>query len=204
MELKLNRETDIIASNMPIGKVWNALRYGGTKARELLKGLSHEGLRAHDALTVFRQEIIPDETIQYLDEWEIAVGIPDDCFSKEDDVDIRRRNLLIKLASLGVQTEADFVGLAALFGIVIEVNSGIEHMPVVEGGYEIKLPTISGYFSTVLEARMTLVIIMTLPSSESFIYDYPIPFSSNDRKTMECLFTKLKPANCDIYFDLAP
>jgi len=43
--------------------------------------------------------------VAFLDEWERALGIPDDCFDLANTDDERRINILTKLAALGVQTE---------------------------------------------------------------------------------------------------
>ena len=126
---------------------------------------------------------MPDQTVLFIDEWESALGIPDGCFSGTGTLESRRHGVLAKLASLGVQTIADFESLAAVFGITAEVLSGSE----------------SGIaFASNKVARFTIVISLALP--ESFTYTFPVPFGSDIIVLLECLFSKLIPANCQVLF----
>jgi len=196
-------EVGILERYMPIGRIFDALRTSETNANSLLVGLASEFMRGKIEIDTFRREILPDQTIAFLSEWESALGLPDECFQITDSTsdDTRRQYILIKLASLGIQSADDFVYLASLFGITVRVNSGIAHMPTGEGGYETALPTLVATFGTVKEARNTIVVVVVLPAEEFFEYSYPIPFTSTDRATLQCLFTKLKPAFCAIRFE---
>ncbi len=101
---------------MPSGRLFN-----GDNFKNWMLGLAGELIRATELIETYSQEIIPDNTVLLIDEWESALGIPDDCFPGTGAVAERRLHVLVKLASLGVQTAQDFIDLAALFGITVTV-----------------------------------------------------------------------------------
>ncbi len=199
MSRSVDVETKIIARFMPGGKAWITFRIVGHVANLILRGMAKENIRVYDTINLLFDSI-PDETELFLDEWESALKIPDECFREHSNPIIRRRNIVIKLASLGVQTPADFVTLAALFGLSIEVNSGIDHVPPGDGGYGTASPpfAIPADFADVKTARNTIVIRVVVPADLTFPLDFPIPFTNPSKEEMECLFTKLKPATNDI------
>jgi hypothetical protein len=166
------------------------------------------------SLSQFREQILPDETQLYLEEWERALGIPDGCFTGTGTEFTRRRDINVKIASLGVQTAADFVALGAMFGAVITVNGGMAHLPTgAEGGYGTAMPLLPNpalpppasqdVFADEKEARFTVVVAESAQIGQRFTYSFPLPFTSADRVTMQCLIERLVPANCQVYFVLA-
>ena len=182
----IDGEATRMARFLPSGRIWNGFRTAGKVARLLLRGLAKENIRIYDAINLLL-DIMPDTTVLFLDEWERALGLPDECLYGAPTDAIRRRNILIKLAAMGVQSSEDFVALGALFGFVIEVNSGIDH-----DLYATVLPAIS--FGSDKEARNTIVVKVPIADDLKFPLDFPIPFFSSDKDAMECLFRKLKPA----------
>lgn len=181
----LEQHINALASYLPNGKLWAAKFIEGSNMRSLLKGLSIEVLNAEAFLTDLQNDFLPDTTEQFIDEWEKALGIPDDCFSGNGSPDIRRRDILIKLASLGVQTKQDFISLAQLFGITVNVLGGIESGET---------------FSTPKEARFTIVVTFQVDAANEFPLTFPFPFGDEVIALVECLFRKLKPSNCNVRF----
>lgn len=117
-----------LAAYLPGGELFQAAFVPGSNFNALLAGLSGELLRAENFLFLYNSEFIPDETTVFIEEWESAVGIPDDCFltTSTETNEVRRRNILVKLASLGVQTVDDFENLAVLMGFPdVEVLPGM-------------------------------------------------------------------------------
>ena len=174
-----------LAAYLPGGPLWEGALIPGTNINAVIAGLSGLLLDTEVFNRIYNTEFIPSSNgTNFLENWEKAIGIPDDCFPGSDlnDRDIRRLHVLVKLASLGVQTADDFVRLAEILGYVgTTVTSGID-----EG-----IPEPDGQFT---------IVVKLADEGIGFIYDFPIVFVSNQQTIVECLFRKLKPDNCDIIF----
>lgn len=181
-----------VANYLPGGPLYGSKNSSGSNLQKLLLGLGQELLISDGYIREYEKEILPDQTVQFLEEWEKAVGIPDTCFFLEDTIAERRTNVLIKLASLGVQTVDDFLNLASLFGVTLTV----EPMSV-SSVFPLVFP-----FSLLseTEARFTILVEFTATTPNSFPMTFPISFGDPVIQTVECLFRKLKPANCDLVF----
>ncbi len=206
-------QANSIADFLPPGIMFAGGKVTGTNLRSLLRGLGTELFRSEDLLKQYTEEYLPDCTVSFLDEWESALGIPDDCFTGEGTNDTRRRDILAKLASLGVQTADDFEDLALIFGVEVEVQSGVE----VGNIFTLVFP-VQFLFDTEKQARFTIVVTflgedpLTFPlifpatfspglaNENEFPLEFPFVFGSGIIGLIKCLFTKLKPANCDIVF----
>lgn len=200
----LSEHADALAAYLPNGRtfeakntiVWSTDKTPvriGSNLRLLLEGIAGEFKRAHEYLLTLEEEYLPDQTVLFLDEWERAVGIPDSCFAGTGTDDERRRDILVKLASLGVQTVDDFIDLAALFGITVEVIPGYDEIT-----FPLTFPVLM--FDAEWEARYTIIVKFIEESPAVFPLTFPIIFGSGEIATLECLFNKVKPANCEIIF----
>ena len=201
----LEEQTNSLALYLPTGRAWTAKNIEGTVTRGLLEGLAGELLRASALVEEFREEILPDRTVLFLDEWESALKIPDDCFTGVGTDDERRRDILAKLASYGIQSAEDFRRLALLvYGIELEIRNPVpdpgnrfpytfnptgEADPDGDGGEF--LFNLSGR-----EARFQIIIeYQNLPAAILFPYTFPLSFLTREIAVIECLFAKLRPAN---------
>lgn len=179
----IEQYTDSLADYMPNGRLFAAKSVKDSNFRKLLRGISGELFNANGYLREYSNEIIPDETTKFISEWESALGIPDSCFKGTGDNDERRRDILIKLAVLGAQTTTDFENVALAFGLTVVVVAGAD----------------SGIsFPNDKTMRHTLVISIALP--DRFPYTFPIPFGDDAIVLLQCVFSKLKPANCQLLF----
>jgi len=175
-----------IASYLPGGDLFIAAHTEGTNQNDLLRGIGFTLLDAENFLAVYNSEFIPDTTTVFIEEWESALGIPDGCFPgpDESDLSIRRLHILVKLASLGVQTVDDFVNLATIMGF-----------PSVE-----VIPGVDFNVQPIEEARFTIVVRFPGAAGNSFPLDFAFTFGTDQFDIIECLFRRLKPANCNIIF----
>lgn len=184
---------DALADYMPNGRLFEAKKIGSSNYRQLLKGIAGELFTAEGYLISLNDEYLPDQTTLFLSEWESALGIPDDCFPVSVSNDDRRRNILVKLAALGVQTANDFESLGDIFGITVQVFTGEE-----VASFPMSFPLI--FFNTPSDSRFTIIIDFPLPDSGFFIYNFPIIFGESSQFILKCLFRKLAPANCQVNF----
>ncbi len=176
-----------MAAYLPGGDLFIAALVKETNLNDLLRGLGFSLLDAENFLKVYNAEFIPDNTNAFVPEWESTLAIPDDCFpgSAEPDLNIRKLHILVKLASLGVQKSADFVNLATILGFPgTTVESGVD-----------------AGITPIADARFTIVVTFPTPADNIFPINFPLPFGSTQFSILECLFRKLKPANCQIIFN---
>ena len=185
--------TSALAAYLPNGKVFEAKNIEGSNLRAFLKGLSGELFTAQNYITTLKEEYFPDTTTLFIDEWEATAGIPDSCFKGDGTIEERRRDVLVKLAASGVQTDQDFIDLAALFGVEVTITAGRDEIT-----FPLTFPVLM--FNTVAEARFTTVVKFTAPDTSRFPLTFPILFGTNEIALLECIFKKLKPKNCNIIF----
>ena len=199
----IEQYTDSLARYMPGGDLFESRNVADSTFRKLLRGLSGELFRSNGLIKEYGEQIIPDTTEKFVSEWESALGIPDDCFPGTGTLEERRLHVLIKLASLSVQTQQDFIDLAALFGVIVTIMNGTLH-----GTFPMKFPT--QFFNSSKDARFTLIVMFTLFDGERFPYLFDavlnptfgaFPFGNSTLALIECLFNKLIPINCDVIFE---
>lgn len=190
----IEQYTDSLADYLPGGILFASRSVDNSNFRKLLRGMAGELFSANGLLKEYSEEIIPDQTVKFIEEWESAVGIPDDCFSGTGLLVNRRRDVLTKLAALGIQTRQNFIDVGAIFGLTINVSSGSER-----GVFPIVFPMV--FFNSAKEARFTIVITFTVDAANKFPYTFPIQFGNGEIAILECLFEKLKPSNCKTIFE---
>ena len=163
---------------------------------KLLDGLGGELTRIDEIFQdVFKQlNILTTDNVEYMSLWEGLVGLPDDVFPQTDSLTIveRREQVLLKLRGLGALTEQDFIDLAALLGIVITIEHGINNT----------YPPYSVPFYPISEFGARFIMIVKgsgLFTAAYPPYDVPfLPASNNSQITK--LFEKLKPSMTTILF----
>jgi len=190
----LEQYTNSLARYLPGGCLFASKGVDGSTFRKLLRGMSGELFRANGLIKEYCEQILPDETVKFIEEWESALGIPDECLFGNGTLDERRRDILVKLASSGIQTAQDFIDFAALFGIVVTIRNGIAN-----GAFPMTFPII--LFNSSKDARFTIIVTFNVAAGEEFPYTFPLPFGNNEIVVLECLFNNLKPANCDVIFE---
>jgi uncharacterized protein YmfQ (DUF2313 family) len=188
----LEKQANSLAAYLPSGRLFLSAVKSGKNMRKFLLGMSGELQRAEDFMKSYQDEYDPRTTTLFIEEWESALGIPDDCFSGMGTIEERRRDVLLKLASLGVQTDQDFIDLAALFGfdITITTATGL--------GFPLTFPFI---LIGQAQARFIMIVNFTVEQGSLFPFTFPFVFGNADLDIMKCLFNKLKPANVQIIYN---
>lgn len=185
--------TNALAQYLPNGKMFEAKNIHDSNFRALLRGLAGELFTAEGYLVDLDEQYFPDTTEQFLAEWESALGIPDACFSGIGTYNERRRDVIVKLSSLGIQTALDFEALGDVFGIPVTVKPGTDHAV-----FPMTFPI---YFtSDVLASKYVIIVTFEVDESSKFPLTFPFTFGDESIGILECLFGKLKPSNCDIVF----
>jgi len=190
----LNLYTNSLAQYLPNDELFAAKFVKDSNLRSLLKGLALRIIQGDQYINELLEEYLPDNTNKFLDEWEFVLGIPDSCFSGQGSNLERRTAILVKLASMGIQTANDFINLASKFGLTVGVYAGedVFNNPSIAPGVN---------FRDRKESRYSIVVTYDVTQGYDFTYIYPIPFGSSEISLLTCLFNKTKPANCQVIFE---
>lgn len=191
--LSIPRQTQLLADYLPGGRLFQSKNLSGSNLRKLLTGIAYELFTADGYLADFQEDVIPDATIYFIAEWESALGIPDECFDGTGTLDQRRTAILVKLAALGVQTLQDFQDLADLFGVTTTIHTAVS---LITFPLTFPIPM----FTTLKEARFTIVVDFVVAAPATFPLTFPSAFGENAVNVLDCLFQKLRPANCNVVF----
>lgn len=192
---KQNTQNDITNSTaafMPNGRVFAAKHEIDSDLRKFLNGLSKEFFDIDEQINLMSQDHDINETVEFMDRWESAVGIPDDCFDTNKTLEERRTQVLAKLAKMNLTTEQDFIDLATLFGVNVTIRSGKD-----ASTFPMVFPII--LFDTEKEAKFTMVVEFD-SATNGFPFTFPITFTDNENELIQCLFDKLRPANVQIIY----
>ena len=187
-----------IAQFLPTGKAWDAATDTNKNMGKLFRGLGVELYRLELLIQTVNREGDINQTVELIRDWETAVGIPDDCFTDITDVSEqglidRRNNVILKLQNIRIQSAQDYIDLALnSFGETIAVTPGGE-----AGLFPLKFPFV--FFASGKVAKFTIII--DFEENESiFPLPFPFPFVTGVTGVLQCVFTKIKPANCNILF----
>jgi uncharacterized protein YmfQ (DUF2313 family) len=185
-----------LADYLPIGKLFVGKNVGETNLFKLLMGLAAECFRAENNINLVADEYDIETTTLLIEQWESALGLPDDCMNNTTDLEIRRQQVLAKF-TLSIDTAESFIELVRIFGFDIEIVTGKS-----VGVYPLPYPWL--YFDSSKTARFTIIVRLAesiKPSVYPFTSTlYPWPYSTAETNIIECLLTHVKPANCNIIF----
>lgn len=184
----------MLAYHLPIGRAWQRGFSRDSNLGKYLIGIGMEFYR----FQVLSQKVATNMDLSKVNdlliEWEKSVGLPDSCFSTAVSIEERRKQIDAKFSKFGgVQTAEDFIRVAALFGMDIDIYPGLS-----VGGFPLQFPIV--FFASTLEASHTIfVVILGGTSGDSYFpLPFPIPFSAGGSTFLRCILTKLAPANVNV------
>lgn len=160
----------ITANYMPNGKILEAKNIPEKKTYKLLDGLSGTYARLEAAMNDFLKGMDITNSSDFVEEWEDCLLIPDEYYNSLGSREERRRYAVFKLATEGVVTNDALVWLLGVYGIGATVYPGRyfwdNYNPLVGG------------FSSIKEARFTIVFGISYATSEADIFGtlFPVPF----------------------------
>ena len=109
---------------LPKGPAWT--RAAGSVIQRLFLGLSDSLAWLHGLALQFIQETSPAHTTDFLDEWEVELGLPVNVYSPVTGTQARREEIFRKANSVGGCSPAYFEELAAVFGYTVVVSELFE------------------------------------------------------------------------------
>jgi len=160
----------ITANYMPNGKILEAKNIPEKKTYKLLDGLSGTYSRLEAALNDFLKGMDITNSSDFVEEWEDCLRIPDAHYNTLGSREERRRYAVFKLSTEGVVTNDALVWLFGVYGIDVNVYPGKHFWDTYD-------PRV-GNFSSIKEARFTIVFGISFLGSESGIFGtlFPVPF----------------------------
>ena len=161
----------------------------------LLSGLSPEFARIHGRALDLIRESDPRTTVEMLAEWERALGLPDNCSnSLAPTLQGRRDDVLVKLVSVGGQSRAYFIAVAARLGYTISIE---EFQPFRVGRSRVDQRIYALDWTWVWRVNGPPVAIRYFRTGRSHVGER---LRSWGNSALECRLNQLKPAHTRIIF----
>lgn len=178
---------------LPSGWAWQAKDESESEMSKLLSGLSEEFGNVEKRSQDLLKEIMPNTTIEMIDDWERLLGLPDEC-SPDGELTLqeRRDRVLQVLTTRGGQNEEFYRTLASNFGFDIDVISVSDQPPFRVGSGRVgdRLTNGSWRYAFIVQAPSDSVVRFRVGQSR---VGEPLLKVTND--TLECLMQKYKPAH---------
>lgn len=178
---------------LPPGPAWS--RDDAAPLTHLLGALALELERVDGRAWQILEEADPRTVAELFGDWERVAGLPDSCavaFGGTQTVAQRRAALVGKLTTLGGQSPAYYVGLAAALGYAITVTEFHAHTVADDVDYPIYGDAWN--FAWQVNAALNTVTEITV---ESTVDD---PLAAWGNALLECVINRLKPAHTAVLF----
>jgi uncharacterized protein YmfQ (DUF2313 family) len=188
-------QATVLAGYLPNDQLWLDKNVDNSPLRGILLGLASQWIDFRNSGNELCEQYDPTTTTSLIEEWEAFVGIPDHCFDNTGSLELRRKNILLKLAGINATTAKQFEDIAAILGFDVTVEPGADSP---SSTFPMTFP-----FLLVDPDDAPFVIIVNIddPGTEGFPYTFPFTLSSGVSELLQCLFDKLKPANTIVYFN---
>jgi len=134
-----------------------------------------------------------NNSLLLIDEWEKAVGIPDDVFSVASDIETRRKNVLLKIAGSKAETKEQFENIAQILGFNIQVEPAFQYCK-----FTYTFPVL-----LVSQGSKPFIIVVNIDKSfkpNGFPFTFTFKFSTSSVNILKLFFNKIKPSNTIIVF----
>lgn len=178
---------------LPPGPAWP--KDDESTLTRLLSSLAVELARVDGRAMQLVEEADPRATAELFADWERVAGLPDACavaFGGDQTLAQRRAALVGRLTTLGGQSAAYFVGLAAALGYAITLSEFSEHS--VLDDVEHPLYDAAWNFAWQVNAALNTVTELTVEG----LADDPLSVWGNS--LLECVIKRLAPAHTTVLF----
>ncbi|MCX5496425.1 DUF2313 domain-containing protein [Kaistia dalseonensis] len=202
---EINRDGDAFASGLaallPTGIAWP--RESDTVLMGLVRALAEEWARVDKrGADLLGRESDPRATIELLDAWETAFGLPDPCVAEPQTIEARQQVLVNRMTMEGSQSRAFFIQIAADLGYEIEIKEyspfmcGVSEVGETLHGWEIGPAEIRFYWSIAIAgARLSWFRAGSGQAGVDHLLEIGIATD------ITCIFNRLKPAHTQVLFD---
>lgn len=178
---------------LPPGPAWP--KDADATLTRLLGALAAELARVDGRAQQLVEEADPRTVAELFADWERVAGLPDTCaqaFGGDQTMAQRRAALVARLTTLGGQSPAYFIGLAAALGYAITITEFRAHC--VNDDVEHPLYDTAWNFAWQVNAALNTITDITVDST----VEDPLAVWGN--ALLECVIKRLKPAQTAVLF----
>lgn len=161
----------------------------------LLGAIAAELARVDGRAQRLVEEADPRTVAALFADWESVAGLPDSCaaaFGGDQTMAQRRTALVGRLTTLGGQSPAYFIGLAAAIGYAITITEFSAH--TVNDDVEYPLYDAAWNFAWQVNSALNTITDITVDST---VED---PIAAWGNALLECVINRLKPAHTTVLF----
>jgi len=178
---------------LPPGAAWS--KDPDAYTTRLLGGLAQEMARVDGRTAGLLEEADPRTTAELFADWERVAGLPDDCvtaFAGTQTVDQRRAALVGRLATLGGQSRAYYIALAASLGYTVSITEFVPH--TVDSTVDDPLYDTPWTYAWQVNAPLNTI---TYADVDSTVDE---PLASWGSSLLECVLARVRPAHTTLIF----
>lgn len=175
---------------LPQGPAWP--RDAGATLTKLLRAMADELARVDSRAGQLIDETDPRTTNELLADWERVAGLPDSCVTAAQSTAQRRAALHAKLTTLGGQSTAYFIALAASLGYTVTITEFEQHTVVDD----VEHPLYSHPWQFAWQINAPQDTVGTLSVTDT-VAD-PLAWWGNE--LLECVIRRIKPAHTHVLF----
>lgn len=168
-------------------------RLAGTVLGRLLEALGAELWRVEQRALELLAEADPRTTVEMLADWERAAGLPDECTGPLESASERRAALVARLGSIGGQSRAFFIALAADLGFEVTITE----FDAFHAGSPVGQPLYGEDWEFAWQVNAPEVSVRDFLAGAGVAGD-PLRDWGND--LLECSFERAKPAHTIVIF----
>lgn len=184
---------ELLKALLPPGRAFP--REPGTTLDGLLGAMGEELARLDGRGDRLLVEAIPSTANELLPDWERVAGLPDNCSdSLAPTLQGRRADLVTKLASLGGQSRAYLIAVAARLGYVISIE---EYRPFRAGLSRANDALTNGDWIFTWQVNGPPVTVTRFRAGQSAAGE---PLATWGNAALECRLSQLKPAHTNIIY----
>lgn len=182
----------LFKSLLPQGKAWP--RDVETNLHDLIEGIAAEFVRVHERGEALMREADPRQTLELLEDWEKAFGLPDACALESGGIPERRQQLFHKIVTGGGQSRAFYIQIAAQFGYDVTIT---EYRRFRAGKSRSGDRCYGLYWKFYWQVNAADFQITRFRVGQSHAGERLATWSND---TLECIFQRLRPAHTEVRF----
>tara|TARA_R110000868_G_scaffold23636_2_gene94815 strand:+ start:331 stop:930 length:600 start_codon:yes stop_codon:yes gene_type:complete len=183
----------ILANYLRNDKLHEAKNTENSNFYKILVGLASGWLDFRNSAKEIIDNYNINNSLLLIEEWEKMVGIPDNIFDVAKDIEIRRRNVLLKIAGSRVETKQQFENISNILGFNIQCESGYQYCR-----FPFRFPLI--FASQEIIPFLIVITIEKQYEPQTFPLTFPIEFKTDKASILKLFFDKIKPANTKLIF----